>query len=123
MNQPNLTTPPSWLDKHAREYYRKIAEVLEAKGTLNNASRELLASASKAYSVYRQAEAKLDEQGRVVIAQSGAEKVSPWCQVSRSAFDVVVKVYKELQISQGEAIPTNDDELDQFLAKQKRGNA
>ncbi len=103
---------PKWLDRTAKAYWKRVAPSLTQSGKLNPISFDLLAAGAKAYSAYRQAVAKLDEQGRVITAHTGAVKCNPWLTVEKQAFETLARVYKELDLS-GPVLP--EDELDEWM--------
>lgn len=104
-------TPPNWLDKDGKAYFRRVAK---AHPELSPSGLELLALGASAYSTWRNATQQLEAEGRVITSKSGTQTVNPWHRVAKQAFEEVCRVYKELGLKK----PTlPDDELDAFMSK------
>lgn len=108
------TRPPAWLDAMAKDYWKALSGPLHDAGILNVATYELVANMCHAFSTYREAAEKLKKEGRVIKAHTGALKVNPWLTVERTAYDQVLRGYKELGICSDQVKPLAD-ELDAFL--------
>lgn len=94
----SLENAPKWLNKTAKEYWKRITPSLLQEGILTEATADLIASACAAYSTYREAHEQLETEGRIIVTPSGTVKVNPHVQIEKQAFEQLVRVFKELGI-------------------------
>lgn len=105
---------PSWLDKYGQEYWRRITPALQKIGKLDDLSIDIVCAGCQAYSTYRQMLDKMEAEGRIITTSSGTVKAHPAIAIERSAFDMLLKVWKALEL-QGKPPVLPDDDLDAFI--------
>lgn len=111
--------PPNWLDKTARDYFKRLAPALTESSILNEATAELLASCCQHYSVYREALAILAKEGRMITTPRGFIAKHPACLLEKQSWECYVRGFKELGICNHEVHASND-ELDMFLQENEQ---
>lgn len=90
------TTPPRWLDKVAKQEWRRLAPRLTRAGLLTPADRALFASYCRAYSRLVKADRFLRRQESLVYATPSGS-IKPWPQeaIANAAVETMRKVATE----------------------------
>lgn len=96
--RPEAKIPPCprHLDKTARKEWRRMGKLLSAVRVLTELDMAILASYCQAYSTWAQATEKVQEQGMVFRAKTGAPLVSPYLPIVNKANEQMVRALIEL---------------------------
>lgn len=106
--------PPKTIDKIGKELWRKLEPEI---APLTNGQACCLEVLCKSYSLFRVADQHLQEHGFLAEGSNGLYKPSPALAAHRQAYEQVLKMAKELGISQQikTAVADEVDELDEIF--------
>ena len=78
-------TPPAHLDDQARQKWRELLPILEARGDLDQGTADALAAYASAWSRWTAAEAKISELGPIVKSPAGFPVANPYVAIAAAA--------------------------------------
>jgi len=112
---------PSHLDKRAQEEWRRMAKELHPLGLLTNIDLTALAAYCASFSIWLDAQKKIQKHGVLIKAQSGFPMQSPYLAISNRAMTEMRKWMVEFGLTpssrsrvQAEK-PNKADPMDEFL--------
>jgi len=79
---PATVDPPPWLDKVAREEWKRLAPLLADNGLLTVLDADALAMYCRAFASWREATDKIAVEGSVLTSRNGYPVVSAWINVA-----------------------------------------
>jgi P27 family predicted phage terminase small subunit len=99
--QPRAVAPrcPSYLDKRAKEEWRRLIPILKRMKVLTEADGLTLANLCLAVSTLDRAQAKLNELGILYKAPSGYVMQSPLLPVVNSCVDTITRLSREFGLT------------------------
>lgn len=112
------TSVPAWLNRSAKALWRKLAQELDAAGTLTEATAETLGLLCQSYGEYRDMTSLLETEGRVITTHTGAKKPHPAAALQKASAELFTRLAAELKLtpkSKAAVKATPDDELTEFL--------
>ena len=94
---------PEWFDEHETEKWNELVDDLTKNGVISSDNREILIAYCTAYSKWREAMAKVNEEGLVdtIIDQAGNTKttVSGWAKTMNAHREHMNKLLPEMGLT------------------------
>ena len=97
--QPDQTNKPPPVPRHlckvGKKKWRQLSKELHAAGLLTKIDQDQLAVYCVEYATFIEAEANIQEHGKLIKAQSGFPMQSPWLAIRNKASDKMKKIAVE----------------------------
>ena len=90
---------PGWLDGRAKEFWRKHAPALEARGVLTALDKALFAALCEAYACMREASEILKREGEVIFGPRGKPRLHPAARIHANACKQFLSSLREFGIT------------------------
>jgi P27 family predicted phage terminase small subunit len=82
---PGRPDAPSHLDPVAREFWTRVASLVESAGLISLIDAPSLEMFADLYSTYREARDKVKTGGKVITAVNGYKQINPWFHIQTQA--------------------------------------